>query len=373
MNSTNRSILSAPVRGSGGFALLMVLMLIVTAAVVGISYIHGAQVKTASTGNLMQASRARYLAESGLQHGLYALQTQATPFGAAAAPNGPYHVDPGDGGYVFYMAATSTPGDYRIVASGSQGAISQEVSARVRLSSQYAEKVRQLAPRYWWRLGDSDLTARDEQGIGDGTYVNAVTRGVEGALFGDVDTAAEFRGGNDYVSIDSVEDMDYARITFGCWVRADAWASSYPRIISRASGYDTFDRRWELALDSSRTLRFTLRVRDVYVTIYGNKRLELGQWYFIVATFNKDARRMQLFLDGESDATGTNSVLDGNIRDSAGVQAWIGDCPPAAGERAWDGPIDEVFIIKDVAMTPEQVKELYDAATPGVKVVSWDD
>ena len=374
MNAITDNTLTRRTGGSGGFALLMVLLLIATAAVVGVSYIQGAQVKTASTGNLMLAAQARYLAESGLQHGLYSLQTRAISFGSEAVPNGPYHVESGDGGYVFYITATANPQDYRITATGSEGGISQTVSMTVRLNSQYAEKMAVVAGlTYWWRLGDAGFTAVDEKGRVDGTYVNGVTRGATGAIFGDPNTAAEFRGSNDYVNLGAIARIDNARATFGCWVRADAWSHSYARIMSRSTDVNTTDRYWQLSMNGvAHKLRFSLRVQDTYYDLVGATPLELGQWYFVVATFDKNVQQMRLYLNGEPDGTQNNTLME-NIKDDDAFEAWIGDCPPVPGQRPWAGPIDEVFIIKDRTMTADKVKELYDASIPGVEVISWDD
>ena len=368
-------ILTGIRRRSGGFALLMVLMLIATASIVGISYIYGTQVKVASTNNLILASEARYLAESGLQHGLYALQTRATPFGSAAAPNGPYHTVAGDGGYTFYITATSAPNDYRIVATGTEGGISQTIAMTVRLTSEFAQKMADLDLRLWWRLGDTGFTAVDEEGTDHGTYVNGVTRGAEGAIFGDANnTCAEFRGSNDYINLGEMDKIDKKRAAFGCWFRADAWASSYPRLISRSPDVHAAERRWELAVSNTRRLRFSLKLNDTPRVLHGNTQLQLGQWYFVVGTFDKelDTGRMRLYLDGELD--GMRDTLREDIKDDDGhLEAWIGDCPTVAGQRPWAGAIDEVFIMKDKTLTAEQVKELFDASIPQVEVISWDD
>ena len=360
---------------SGGFALLMVLMLIATASVVGIMYIYGAQVKTASTGNLMLASQARYLAESGLQHGLYALQTGAVPFASEAAPNGPYHIEAGDGGYVFYITATANPNDYRIVATGETDGISQTVSMTVRLTNDFAKEIKDLAPRHWWRLGDAGLTAVDSHTgpeTNDGTYVNAVIRGVDGALLGDADTAAEFRGSNDYVNLGQMSTLSDRRVTFGCWVRADAWAHAIPRLMSRASSTPLGDRCWELALSITHKLRFSLALGDLTRELIGTTPLQLGQWYFVVAVYNRDTQQIQLYLNGELDGTRIN-MPDFDLNDDDTLEAWIGDCPPVPGQRPWEGPIDEVFILKGKALTSEEVKELFDARIPNVEIISWDD
>jgi hypothetical protein len=352
----------------------MVLMLITTASIVGVSYIYGSQIKTAGTNNLIFASEARYLAESGLQHGLYALQTRATPFGSEAAPNGPYHTIAGDGGYVFYITATAVPNDYRIVATGTEGGMSQTIAMTVRLTSEYAKKMVDLAPKHWWRLGDSGLTAVDEAGLNDGTYVNAVTRGVEGALRGDADTAAGFGGSNDYVNLGQMGKLDDRLVTFGCWVRADAWADTTPHLIARSSGDHASDKCWALSITNSRRLLFTVRLGVKTRELSGGTVLQLGEWYFVVAVYNRDTRQMKIYLNGELDGTRTNLPDDDhNLTDDDTLEAWIGDCPTVPGQHPWEGPVDEVFILKGKAMTPEEVKELFDASVPKIEVMSWDD
>jgi len=350
----------------------MVLMLIATASVVGISYIYGSQIKTASTNNLILASEARYLAESGLQHGLYSLQTRATRFGSAGAPNGPYHVVAGDGGYVFYITATAVPSDYQIVATGTEGGISQTIAMTVRLTSDYAKTMVDLAPRYWWRLGDSGFIAVDEQGQDDGTYVNGVIRGVDGAILGDANTAAEFRGSNDYLNLGEIEKIGPSRVTLGCWARADAWADAWPRLMARGESQSGIDRRWQVSVTNTRKLRFVLRLKDTSQIVTSPTPLQLGQWFFVVATFDKNMRQMRLYLNGEPSGT-KNNTLNETINDDEHLDAWIGDHPVVPGQAPWLGPIDEVFILKDEVMTPAQVKALFDASIPHVEVISWDD
>ncbi|MCP4376761.1 MAG: LamG domain-containing protein [bacterium] len=371
MNRATHDILVDARGRSGGFVLLMVLMLIAASSVVGMSYIYGAQVKTASTNNLMLASKARYFAESGLEHGLYGLQTQALSFGSAAAPNGPYVLSSSsDGEYAFYTAATSTPNDYLISSTGTSEGISQSVSMTVRLSNDYATKLSELSPTYWWRLGDTGFTAVDKQAQHSGTYVNGVTRGAEGAVLGDLDTSAEFPGSNDYVNLSTMDALDADAITFGCWARADAWSSSLPRIISRASGTSSSSRLWGLAV-SNKKIRFSARLGSTTKVVYGGTDISLGEWFFAVGTFDKSTKLLKVYLNGALD--GTLSTSSVGLEDNNTDEVWIGDCPGALGTRSWTGAIDEVFIIKTKALTATEIKELYDARIPNTEVVSWDD
>jgi len=206
----------------------------------------------------------------------------------------------------------------------------------------------------------------------NGLYVNGVTRSVEGALAGDVDTAAEFSGSNSHVNLGTLETLSGSQLTFGCWARADAWASDNPRLISRASGPEWFDRRLEISVASTRKLRFTLRLADTVYELYGQTQLQLGQWYFVACVYNRGTQKINIYLNGEKDAMREN-VLDADINDSDLIETWIGDCPTTAGQQPWKGAIDEVFIIKGKALGPALVKELYETRTPNIKTVSWDD
>lgn len=64
-----------------GFAMLLVLILVVTAVILGMSYLSSAAIHTAVSKNLIGQTQARYLAESGMQHGMYLLRTDPTVSG----------------------------------------------------------------------------------------------------------------------------------------------------------------------------------------------------------------------------------------------------------------------------------------------------
>ena len=117
-----------------GFALLIVLLLVAMAAVVGVSYLASASVKLASSNNLVSASRAKYLAESGLQHALYLLKTNPTSVtnSTAASPLGPFYADESGDSYSFYAVSDSnTTGKYVIMASATARGVRQRSSATV--------------------------------------------------------------------------------------------------------------------------------------------------------------------------------------------------------------------------------------------------
>jgi cytoskeletal protein CcmA (bactofilin family) len=117
-----------------GFALLMVMLLVAMAVVAGLTYLSSASIKLASSNNLLHASRAKYLAESGLQHALYVLKEYPETFSAVpmGSPIGPYHADGTSDTYVFSVTQNPTlPRRYVVTAEATVGGVIQKSSAAV--------------------------------------------------------------------------------------------------------------------------------------------------------------------------------------------------------------------------------------------------
>ncbi|MDP7162800.1 MAG: hypothetical protein QF577_06860 [Phycisphaerae bacterium] len=353
-----------------GFALLLVLMLIATGAVVGMSYLYGASVKTASAANLVLASRARYLAESGLAHGLFALQDNPAAQGSSQSPVEPYFADNTSDTYVFYIASVGSPGLFTVTATGTVGNITQSVSMNVQVSNEYAQKVSDLAPVSWWRLGDTGSTAVDQIGANDGVYENGVTVGAGGVIVGDYDTAADFDGYNDYVDLN---DMDvYGQgLTIAAWARLDDWDYNEGHIISKSEEDDRDKHYWAILTDGDHKLRFYLRAgtsSDAKEVKPDTGEVEAGQWFFVVGTY--DGSKMRLYKDGVFLKSCDNS---GDIKTNAGIETWIGGNASGTMNRRWDGTIDEVFIL-NYPLSDSQIQDLFETrSAPKVEVVLWNE
>lgn len=127
-------------RQSGGLALVLVLIVTAVAAVIGMSMLYSTSIQAAVGANVGRSARAKYLAESGIQHALYLLQTDLATLvnSSASAPLGPYYADGTDDYYAFYCQ-TIAEGQYRLcceaVAGGgrqrSQVTVTRESAARV--------------------------------------------------------------------------------------------------------------------------------------------------------------------------------------------------------------------------------------------------
>lgn len=115
-----------------GFAILLVMVLLGMGVVLGLSYLSVASVKSSSAENYCTASKARYMAESGLQHALYVLQTNPSQFTGTSQtrPLGPYYIDGSSDNHTFW-ASLDAPGHYVVTAKGTTGSMSQTSQAKV--------------------------------------------------------------------------------------------------------------------------------------------------------------------------------------------------------------------------------------------------
>jgi hypothetical protein len=125
ISSTGRCSLR-PVR-SGGFALMLVMMLLALAVVLGVSYMSSASVKMASSRNLLSVSESGYASESGLEHALYVMQTNYSGLGSSSVsrPLGPYYVNSSRTDYyTFYGVPDAvTPGKFTVYSNGWSGKV----------------------------------------------------------------------------------------------------------------------------------------------------------------------------------------------------------------------------------------------------------
>lgn len=110
-----------------GFAMMLVLILVAIGVVLGVSYLSVASLELKVSQNFRSLSRARYLAESGLEHALYTLRF--APEQIDNATLGPFYADDSSDCYsisareiagekgTYLVAATATVGDVRRTSS----------------------------------------------------------------------------------------------------------------------------------------------------------------------------------------------------------------------------------------------------------------
>jgi len=150
-------------RQSAGVALVLVLTVTAVAAVVGMSILYSSSIQVAVGENLGRSARAKYLAESGIQHAIYLLQTDLATLAnsSSSSPLGPYYADGSDDSYTFYCE-TISDGYYRLCAEATVGGgrqraqvtVTREAAAAVTTPAPVAVANSAMLGAYLWVYGD---------------------------------------------------------------------------------------------------------------------------------------------------------------------------------------------------------------------------
>jgi hypothetical protein len=169
-----------------------------------------------------------------------------------------------------------------------------------------------------------------------------------------------FDGVDDAVDILDPLDVTGNRMSISAWIKADDFGVADGRIISKATGVLDADHYWMLSTISSGggiRLRFRLKAGGTTtVLIAGSGNLSPGVWTHVAAVY--DGAFMRLYKDGVQ----VGSVAKtGTINTQSAVDVAIGNQPNGAGERPFDGRIDDVRIYS-TSLTATQIQNL--AMTP---------
>ena len=119
-------------RNQKGFALLLVLLVVAMAAVLGYSYLASSAIRNRSSAHLVRNVRARYLAESGLQHALFMMRSDPSQLAGRSADNalGPFYADDSEDSYRFYARSVGID-EYVLTAVGNSGSLQYQCSAKI--------------------------------------------------------------------------------------------------------------------------------------------------------------------------------------------------------------------------------------------------
>ena len=197
----------------------------------------------------------------------------------------------------------------------------------------------------YWRLGESSgTTAADAQGVASGTYVNEPKLGVSSLLKGETDTAVDFDGENDYVSITPVAALNMtSEVTLEAWIKADALQGT---VLRRNNSY-------ELRAQSDGSVLFRVWVgENVQSLTSAEGKLKTGTTYHLAGTY--DGSEMHIYLDGEEIAS---KAQEGSMtHDSNTLYIGRNDF----SNTYFDGVIDDVSIY-DQALSRETLEQHYEA------------
>ena len=116
----------------GGFAMLLVMILVAVGVILGMSYLATASLDARISHNFHSLARARYLAESGLEHGLYVLRHSPEQFEDAGGQIGPFYVEGAvDRYFIVAQPDLAEPGRYTLTSTAYVGDVQRTSSVTV--------------------------------------------------------------------------------------------------------------------------------------------------------------------------------------------------------------------------------------------------
>ena len=186
-----------------------------------------------------------------------------------------------------------------------------------------------------WKLDEeAGVLAMDATGSIDGQLVQGPTWQPEA---GRVGGALAFDGIDDYVDIGAMHSIEGSALTLSFWFKADDFEYHDARFISKASGVQEEDHYWMVSTMNETALRFRLKAGGSTATLISPADMIFTDtWHHVAAVY--DGSFMMLYRDGEEIARMPKSgVIDRNEE----VLATLGNQPPGAEDRPFDGFIDE--------------------------------
>jgi hypothetical protein len=168
-----------------------------------------------------------------------------------------------------------------------------------------------------------------------------------------------FDGTGDYVDAGTFTPTGQG-LTISAWFKIDAIPSGKdPRILSKAQSLNLQD--WELLVYRGGIPEFRVRLpgeTDMSsARVYNSSRtVEAGKWYFVAGVFDGTTGKLYLNCDQIASSARSGSLI------ATSSSVWIGDAPPASGNRPFTGTIDDVRVYLK-ALTPQEIGVLYSQCT----------
>ena len=233
------------------------------------------------------------------------------------------------------------------------------------VASPYRAAVVADSPTKYWRLGEANGTiGYDQVGADDLTLNGNVTRGAEGALIGDPDTASTFAGGTAPGSTTGSAQPGSQNFTVEAWFKTTT--SSGGKIVgfgnSSTANSGSYDRH--IYMTNGGQIRFGVYDGSTR-TVASSSSYRDGQWHQVVGQMGPTG--IKLYVDGKlvgSDASATSAQAYSGYWRVGGdnISGW----PSAPSSSNFNGSIDDVSIYEG-QLTQDQIRAHFLASgrTPG--------
>lgn len=214
----------------------------------------------------------------------------------------------------------------------------------------------------YWPLDESSGSTASEVVAGQNGSLGAGANFASGG--GIVNGAVLLDGSQGRIALPSI-DVPGSQLSLSAWIKPASLGSVEGRIISKASGTVNNQHVWMLSQLNGSAIRFRLSV-DGTTTVLASDTGELvaGRWYLLTATY--DGSTMRIYKNADLVAS-TN--VSGAVEAAPTVPVAIGNQPAGAGDRPFDGLIDEVRIYNSALSTVELAELFGSGAFP----VTWGE
>jgi len=214
-------------------------------------------------------------------------------------------------------------------------------------------------PVGYWRLGEGAGTAVDEMGGVNGTYT-ATNQTASGAFSNITDTATNFDGVSDYITIPNSSAWNLADGSIQLWMNTDVISGSQTLISRDSAGANEGD--FFLDVTGNGGLEFRVQGTGGGTLTTAGSLIGAGSWHQVTLTFGTNGA--EIWLDGTRvgyDAAITNGI-DGNSSDII-----VGDYYDH--NFGFDGQIAEVAIF-DSQLPETTIDGLYSAGANGTDLLT---
>ena len=217
----------------------------------------------------------------------------------------------------------------------------------------------------YWPLDQADgNVVLDEAGPNNGLLEGPVWQPGLGIF----DGALAFDGSSSLVDLGDIDVGGNSAMTIAFWFNADDFDVHDGRFISKATGVNDEDVYWMVSTLNESALRFRLKAGASTTTlISATGAVEPGKWYHVAATY--DGLTMRIYKDAvEIASISKTGLIDGG----PDVKAALGNQPAGAGDRPFDGLIDDVRVYNR-ALGLTSLEQLADEDNPlPVELSSFD-
>jgi len=174
----------------------------------------------------------------------------------------------------------------------------------------------------------------------------------------------KFDGVDDYVNVSDDNSLNFGTgdFTLAAWVKTNMDStSSYTTIIAKVGSPSYY----MLSVNANEKARFTVYDGTNATYIYGITNISDGVWHHIAAVRRNSTKQIELYVDGEQDATPITDISD--YIDTSGDVLQIGRDRQYT-DRRFNGTIDEVRIYNR-SLTQEEIQAEMLSSIPITKTI----